>query len=675
MAEPDKQQIGDGTDNYAQAAQQIANAAKQAGKEAAKQAAAAGAEAAANASAAVVQASVEGGKAAAQVAAGAAAGGPWGAILSAAWALRHTLFKILIFLCLFLLFIIILIISIPSIILNAVFGLDGTPVDMENPVTIEESYEDMSASVSNAVDHGYTLALEEVENIILDGGYDYDLSMEALINYAQSSAGFDVSYILAAYSASLEQQNTSEADMLAKLDAVAGDMFPVTYVEKEKERIVPLTYSTYQEVTLTVVTSQTQTGTINGVPQYRYTTETRTYYEPDGVVTTTEPVTVTSYSPVEVSVPIYSGGSITGTRRVTYYTAGATETLTPETESVKFVECTIHPFDQSVVISAFGIDSEATYDQFGITYGEAIQNMANALKMTLYGTLGDGQAVPLTDAELIAFVNRQNCNATRKHILTTALSLVGKVPYFWGGKSEAGWNDEWNTPKLVTAAGSSSSGTIRPYGLDCSGFTDWVYKTALGISLYNGSWNQWDNTYGITEEELLPGDLGFMAVPGTVPVNHVLIYAGVGENGEQMWVHCASGSGVVLNSPDYVTQFRRPLNVDFDAPVADTETGEALYSLEVEVTHYCACTICCGENAAGITASGKNVATGMVAMSSYYPFGTQIEIGGVMYTVEDRGGSGIENDIHRVDIYVPDHQEALRLGRYTTTATIYRLGR
>ena len=73
--------------------------------------------------------------------------------------------------------------------------------------------------------------------------------------------------------------------------------------------------------------------------------------------------------------------------------------------------------------------------------------------------------------------------------------------------------------------------------------------------------------------------------------------------------------------------------------------------------------------------SKVTVARGMVAMSSYYPFGTQIMINGVMYTVEDRGGSGIENDIHRVDIFVPDHNEALRLGRFTTTATIYRIGR
>ena len=39
MAEPDKRQIGDGSDNYGEAAKQMAKAAKEAGKETAKQAA------------------------------------------------------------------------------------------------------------------------------------------------------------------------------------------------------------------------------------------------------------------------------------------------------------------------------------------------------------------------------------------------------------------------------------------------------------------------------------------------------------------------------------------------------------------------------------------------------------------------------------------------------------
>ena len=101
MAEPDKRQIGDGSDNYGEAAKQMAKAAKEAGKETAKQAAVKGAEAGANAAAATVQAGVEGGKAVTEIAAGTAADGPWGAILSAAWAMRHTLFKILVCICLF----------------------------------------------------------------------------------------------------------------------------------------------------------------------------------------------------------------------------------------------------------------------------------------------------------------------------------------------------------------------------------------------------------------------------------------------------------------------------------------------------------------------------------------------------------------------------------------------
>lgn len=674
MAEPDKQQIGDGSDNYGQAAGQMANAARQAGQEAAKQAAAKGAEATANAAAATVKASVEGGKAAAEIAAGTAVGGPWGAILSAAWAMRHTLFKILVCICLFLLFLIVMIVSLPSIVTNSIFGLDGTPpVD---GVSLQGTYSELSEVVSDVVDAGYDTSLARVEQIIEDGGYDYDLSMDALINYAQSSAGFDVSYILAAYSASLQQQGVSKEDMVAKLNAVSGDMFPVTYEEKEQERIVPVTYSTYRSVSVTVVTGRTQTGAINGVPQYRYTTANRTYYLPDGSETSDTDITVPAYSEVTVDIPIYSGGSITGIRQATYYEADGEETLTPTTEIIKYVECTIHPFDNTVIASAFGIDMNAIYPQFNVTYGEAIQNMTNALKMTLYGTLGSGQMVPLTDAELIAFVNRQECSPMRKHILTTALSLVGKVPYFWGGKSGPGWNDEWNTPKLVTAAGSSSTGTIRPYGLDCSGFSTWVFTTAVGVNIGAGCNGQYPNTYAVSASELLPGDLGFLADDDGW--GHVLIFAGYGEKGERMWVHSSSGSGVILNTPSYEgsLSYRRLSIVDYDAAVSSGSAyGEPLYTLEVDVTHYCACTKCCGPNAQGITASGKQVATGMVAMSSYYPFGTLIEINGVMYTVEDRGGSGIENSRSRVDIFVPDHNEALRLGRFTTTATIYRIGR
>lgn len=564
MAEPEKQQFGDGRDNYAGVARQLSDALQQAGQTGTRQAVS-------NGAAALVQSGIKSGKAVSEIAAGTAAGGPWGAILSAAWSLRHTLFKILACLCVLLLIFVILIVSIPSVVLNGVFGLNGSIVDMDNPMSMMQSYEEMSAEVSAAVDRGYQVALERVDQLIQDGGYDYELSIESLIDEAKSASGFNAAYVLAAYSASMLQQGTSADDMTAKLDAVAEQMFPISSEEKEKERVIPLTYTTYREVTVTVVYGQTFIGIVNGQMQFRYDVAVRGgYYEPDGSITTLEPVTTTAYRAEDVTVPVYTDGRISGTTSATYYVPDGTETLTPSTETVVYLECTIHPFDQDVVLDAFGIDPDAPYDNFGITYGEAISNMATALQKTLYGAQGGsqgGESVPLTDEELIAFVERQNCNETRKHILSTALSLVGKVPYFWGGKSDAGWNDEWNTPKVVTATGSSATGTILPYGLDCSGYTDWVFKTAMGVSIKAGSWNQWDNSYAITEAELLPGDLGFMAVPGTVPVNHVLIYAGENEDGAHMWVHCTSGSGVVLNSPDYVSYYRRPINVDYDAPV------------------------------------------------------------------------------------------------------------
>lgn len=565
MAEPQKQQMGDGSDNIGQAAGQAAKAAKNAGKQAAKQAAKKGAEAAANAAAATVKAGVEGGKAVAEIAAGTAAGGPWGAIISAAWAMRHTLFKILVCLCLSVVFLIVMIVELPGIIINKALGIDGN----EPTVSITDIYENLSETVSDIVQAGYDASMAEVERLISDGGYDRELSMNALINYAQSSAGYDTAYILSAYSTSVEQLSNDPEDMKKKLDGVAANMFPVTSVERENEVITPVTYYTYKPVTITVVTKTVKTGVINGVPQYRYETAEATYYLQDQQLSSDTQIEVDAYSAVSLTLPVYSGSNITGTRKANYYQYTGKETLTPEKKTVKYLECTIHPFDNTVISTAFGLDLNASYNGLETTYGDVIHSRALALKKTLYGTAGNGSTVPLTDVELIAFLARQNCSETRKHIVKTGLSLVGKVPYFWGGKSAAGWNDEWNTPKLVTAAGSTTTGTIRPFGLDCSGFSDWTYKTAVGVSLYGASWSQWDESYAITAEELLPGDLGFLMDDDGGGWNHVLIFAGYGENGERMWVHSSGGEGVIFNTPSYESglALRRPKNVDFgDTP-------------------------------------------------------------------------------------------------------------
>lgn len=172
---------------------------------------------------------------------------------------------------------------------------------------------------------------------------------------------------------------------------------------------------------------------------------------------------------------------------------------------------------------------------------------------------GVGTSGGLTAAE-IAERAAGIADPRRQEIIKTALSLVGKVPYFWGGKSADGWNDDWGKPRKVTAAGVSSTGTIRPFGLDCSGYTDWVYRTAgIGSVLSGGTAQQWRKTEAIKEEELVAGDLVFKNNPaGGGGINHVGIYCGKNDYGENLYLHCSSsGGGVVLNSYSGFRFFRR----------------------------------------------------------------------------------------------------------------------
>ena len=79
-----------------------------------------------------------------------------------------------------------------------------------------------------------------------------------------------------------------------------------------------------------------------------------------------------------------------------------------------------------------------------------------------------------------------------------------------------------------------------------------------------------------------------------------------------------------------------------------------------KLTYYCACEICCDVET-GITATGAPVVEGrtIAVDPRVIPYGTQVIIGGHVFTAEDCGGAIKEN---RIDIYVNDHATALELG-------------
>lgn len=162
----------------------------------------------------------------------------------------------------------------------------------------------------------------------------------------------------------------------------------------------------------------------------------------------------------------------------------------------------------------------------------------------LVGTYGG--EVSLDEAQIRAMLAAmpKDVSAQRKAVVEKAYSLLGKVNYFWGGKSSAiGWDSRWGTPTRVTAPGSRSTGTVRPYGLDCSGFVDWVFHNSLNyvIGHGGGAASQHDHCKPISWSEAQPGDLVFY--PGDT---HVGVFVGKNSNGDPLIIHCASSQNNVV---------------------------------------------------------------------------------------------------------------------------------
>ena len=135
-------------------------------------------------------------------------------------------------------------------------------------------------------------------------------------------------------------------------------------------------------------------------------------------------------------------------------------------------------------------------------------------------------------------------SAERKKVIKAACSLVGKVNYFWGGKSSAiGWDSEWGKLKTVSAEGSKTTGTKRPFGLDCSGFVTWSFINSgfNASSIGHGTKGQIAKCSRISWSSAQAGDLAFYG-----DLSHVGIVAGKDAAGNILVIHCSSGNNNVV---------------------------------------------------------------------------------------------------------------------------------
>lgn len=155
-----------------------------------------------------------------------------------------------------------------------------------------------------------------------------------------------------------------------------------------------------------------------------------------------------------------------------------------------------------------------------------------------------------------------NVTEERVNVIAAAYSLVGKVGYFWGGKSTViGEDPRWGTVMQVTSDGSGTTGTLRAYGLDCSGFVTWAvingYQNQAMRSLVgDGTTDQWNMARVVSEAGAQPGDFVFQAGPEAGANNHVGILVGKTDAGDWIAVHCSSGQNGVTVGEAYSASFR-----------------------------------------------------------------------------------------------------------------------
>lgn len=185
-------------------------------------------------------------------------------------------------------------------------------------------------------------------------------------------------------------------------------------------------------------------------------------------------------------------------------------------------------------------------------------------------------------AELESFLS-EGVAPLRREIAGKAYSLVGNVKYFWGGKSlTIGWDARWGNQAVVGSAGSTQTGTVRAFGTDCSGFVLWsmingfynadensplnredagstqAYVQHIVENVGYGTASQWGNSYEISREEALPGDLLFYNAPGGGGGrNHVGIVIGREADGDLIVCHNSSSrNGVIMEAISEGSSFR-----------------------------------------------------------------------------------------------------------------------
>ena len=378
-----------------------------------------------------------------------------------------------------------------------------------------------AANQDEEIRNDVTKAVVEMENIMkrsyenakselsasCAGGYDYELSIESFQDQGLPFSGYDYERFIAAYATIQEYCTENSIDL--------GDgINQIPFVQM----------STSEDVITEYVPISLPKYTVN---------EDGTYTE-DGTFFLTEPANIGVYT-------VNDNGT---------YTLTGSEFQDLESRDTKYLNVELSTTSLDDIYAVFGLSRADLQDVENQRF-DKLQEVLGQAELSQLTFINTGAARTASDDEVLNTANELSQTAEQKALIQIASTLIGRVPYEWGGKSDkAGFDQSWYTFDL----------SQRQKGLDCSGYIQWILRTA-GMT----GWDTLVNTNDFLQSSLLtpvsmqdlqPGDLGLFYPDSNARTNHIGMYLGNG-----YWIHCSSTAGTVAISNNMKFSIFRRLNI------------------------------------------------------------------------------------------------------------------
>ncbi len=403
-----------------------------------------------------------------------------------------------------------------AIILVVMFFISYTPLPAEASKKEEMALNDKLTTavilLQDVMQGQYKEMISEIEGMVKDNGYDYSITMESFMDKGNPFKKMDyIGFIttFASVNTYLKENNKK------KLDVLDVEFINYKYEEDSFEESKPYKIEEYEE----------EEG----------------YYRKTGF----------RFSDKTETVGIYKETETEG-----LYEKVGEKTVVPEKITTKYASIDVYVLEPDDILRAAGIDKDLLKDD--IERRKAIllnENSNESLRSSVFVNLPEGL---MTQSEwtkrykqALRYEDGKPVKIDGQTIADIASTLVGQIPYEWGGKaSKPGFDNTWWTYNAKTG---------EQKGLDCSGFVQWVYMTAG----FNGPvLDKIYSTYAIldsdlmqvSEEDLRPGDIGVVQHKRT---NHCGIYAGNNE-----WYHSSSYSNTVVKASYKFKKFYRIIDAD-----------------------------------------------------------------------------------------------------------------